>query len=204
MSLKRKFYKRSVYNFIDFLADIGGLFNSFRVLAFVMVSVFQYWGSYQFVMYDLFTNSRQQNQQFQHPLRASLSRNSPWYNIDEQSSEKVNRENIEINSVQWNVKKVCMLNLTTYILPKLRSCCCRRIKLTREQRLKTKALRHVLTEATITHITKQLRVLSAAVRETKSQQEWKRLRDQYQVMAYSELDSAKSSSNASLELQDML
>ena len=46
MSLKRKFYKRSVYNVIDFLADIGGLFNSFRVLAFVMVSVFQYWGSY--------------------------------------------------------------------------------------------------------------------------------------------------------------
>ena len=58
MSLKRKFSTRQVYSFIDFLADIGGLYNSFRFLAFILLSVFQYWGSYQFIMYDLFTESK--------------------------------------------------------------------------------------------------------------------------------------------------
>lgn len=46
MSLDRKHYKRSVYNFFNFLADVGGLFNSFRLISFAFVGIFQYWGVY--------------------------------------------------------------------------------------------------------------------------------------------------------------
>ena len=46
-----------------------------------------------------------------------------------------------------------------------------------------------MTETSITHIIKQLRVLSAAVRETKTASEWHTLLKENTVMAYSELDS---------------
>ena len=48
---------------------------------------------------------------------------------------------------------------------------------------------HVMNETSITHIIKQLRVLSAAVRETKTASEWRTLLKENQVKAYSELDS---------------
>ena len=46
MSLNRKHYKRTVYTFFDFLSEIGGLFNTFRLLSFVLVAIFQYQGPY--------------------------------------------------------------------------------------------------------------------------------------------------------------
>ena len=52
-----------------------------------------------------------------------------------------------------------------------------------------KARKHVMAEASISHIIKQLRVLTAAVRETKTAPEWRALLRENEVMAYSELDS---------------
>lgn len=58
LSLDRKNYKRRVYSFVDFLSDIGGLFNSFKLLSLALVMVFQYQSSYIFIMHDLFTKKR--------------------------------------------------------------------------------------------------------------------------------------------------
>ena len=49
-------YIRRIYASLDLLADLGGLTSSLALLSLVMVQVLQFYGEYQFVMHDLFTN----------------------------------------------------------------------------------------------------------------------------------------------------
>ena len=54
MSLSSKRYFRRVYSIMDFFAEMGGLAGSFGSLSFAAVYCFNYFGSYQFVMAELF------------------------------------------------------------------------------------------------------------------------------------------------------
>lgn len=53
MSLSQIEYKRTVYSFLDFLSDLGGLFGILVPLCTVIVTIFQYRGSYLRLMKDM-------------------------------------------------------------------------------------------------------------------------------------------------------
>ena len=49
ISMTRNRYLRTVYSFLDFLRDLGGLFSSLTPLCGVLVSILQYRGSYMYI-----------------------------------------------------------------------------------------------------------------------------------------------------------
>ena len=53
MSLSQVEYKRTVYSFLDFLSDIGGLFGTLGPFCGVIVTIFQYRGSYLNLMKEM-------------------------------------------------------------------------------------------------------------------------------------------------------
>ena len=53
MSRTRIEYTRTVYSFLDCLADLGGLFGALGPLGHFLVFVLQYRGSYMFVMSNM-------------------------------------------------------------------------------------------------------------------------------------------------------
>ena len=53
MSLSQIELSRRVYNSLDLLSDIGGLFSTFSTLFAVIVAMFQYRGSYLRLMKDM-------------------------------------------------------------------------------------------------------------------------------------------------------
>ena len=52
MSLNQNLYFRKVYTSLDFLAEIGGLFNALKGICLLIVGFLNYFGSFQFVMAD--------------------------------------------------------------------------------------------------------------------------------------------------------
>ena len=57
MNLNKKKYFRSVYSFLDFLSDLGGLFGATRPIILAILTVFNLYASYQFIMHELFIHS---------------------------------------------------------------------------------------------------------------------------------------------------
>merc|ERR1712051_168998 len=53
MSLSQIEYKRTVYSFLDFLSDLGGLFGTLGPFCGIIVTVFQYRGSYLNLMKEM-------------------------------------------------------------------------------------------------------------------------------------------------------
>ena len=54
LSLDKHFYYRSVYSSLDFLSELGGLFSAFGRFCLLIITAFNYFGSFQFVMADNF------------------------------------------------------------------------------------------------------------------------------------------------------
>ena len=52
MSFMHRSYSRQVYGTLDFLADIGGLFAALKAPFLLVISLFNFYSSYQFVMAD--------------------------------------------------------------------------------------------------------------------------------------------------------
>lgn len=97
LSITQRHNLRQVYSLFDFLADIGGFFSTIGALCVAMVSVFQYYGPYQFLMAGLFF-SRKDNDE-------NKNKKKPEVN-------KVPEQAIKIhNDVQWNSCKALLLNL---------------------------------------------------------------------------------------------
>lgn len=57
MNLNKKKYFRRVYSFLDFLSDVGGLFGATRPIILAILTVFNFYASYQFIMHELFIHS---------------------------------------------------------------------------------------------------------------------------------------------------
>jgi len=55
--------------------------------------------------------------------------------------------------------------------------------------LRTRSFRHILKETSISHIIKQLRVLNAACKSTRTAEEWEALEKENKLMAYSDLET---------------
>ena len=49
-------YVRQVYTFLEWLADIGGLFGALGPICMIFVKIFQLQASYQFVMAEMFVD----------------------------------------------------------------------------------------------------------------------------------------------------
>ena len=56
LSFIHRNYYRQVYNNLDLLADVGGLFSALKVPFIAVLIVFNFYNSYQFVMMDNFTH----------------------------------------------------------------------------------------------------------------------------------------------------
>lgn len=88
--------------------------------------------------------------------------------------------------MQWNSLKSLRLNLHTFLDPKHQMCC---LKPNVAQRRRAKSYDHLLQEASVSHIIQQIRVLNAAAKETRSTEEWYKLRRTHSLMAYEDLDT---------------
>ena len=53
MSLNKRVFIRQVYTFLDMIGELGGLFSALTPMCVLLVSIFQYQSSYQFVMADM-------------------------------------------------------------------------------------------------------------------------------------------------------
>ena len=58
MSTDRKQYYRRVYGGLDYIADLGGLLGAVAAVCRVIMGIFNFYGSYQFVMSELFVSSQ--------------------------------------------------------------------------------------------------------------------------------------------------
>ena len=54
MSPNKRIFSRSVFSFLDYLAELGGLFASLSSIVAFILLIFNYLSSYQFVMSELF------------------------------------------------------------------------------------------------------------------------------------------------------
>ena len=97
----------------------------------------------------------------------------------------------EFNDVQWNTIKTFKVNLHTFYWKYLPKCCRCCIKPNKKQRQRSAALDYSLNEINIANIIMELRVLKAAAKETRSAEEWLKLRRANLLMAYSDLDSER-------------
>ena len=61
MSLTIMDYSRKVYNFFDFLGDIGGLFGAFVQICYFIIKFFMHNGLETFLMADLFSINSKDN-----------------------------------------------------------------------------------------------------------------------------------------------
>ena len=55
LSNTKNIYYRTVYGFLDWLRDIGGLYGSIYAICFGIVLVFQFQGQNMFLMTEMFT-----------------------------------------------------------------------------------------------------------------------------------------------------
>lgn len=96
--------------------------------------------------------------------------------------------------MQWNSLKSLRLNLHTFLDPKHKICC---LKPDAAQRRRAKSYDHLLQEASVSHIIQQIRVLNAAAKETRSPEEWYKLRRTHSLKAYEDLDTDEEFSEVS-------
>ena len=52
LNLDRYYQKRTVYSIPDYLSNIGGLSSAVQPICFLFVVIFQYRGSYMYIMND--------------------------------------------------------------------------------------------------------------------------------------------------------
>ena len=128
-------YYRQLDTILDLLSSLGGLFSALSLIFYCIVSLFHFYGSYQFIMEDLFTNEK--SSMFVKSLRQKEK---------ERKSEKLQK-----TSVRFDCMKVVMLNLQAFICP---SACLKILKLSRRRRLIAKSYKHTLKEISITRIIK--------------------------------------------------
>ena len=57
MSFMHRNYYRQVYNSLDLMADLGGLFSALKLPFLVVLLALNFYNSYQFVMMDNFTHA---------------------------------------------------------------------------------------------------------------------------------------------------
>ena len=182
-------YFRRVYTILDLLSDLGGLFSSSKIICVVLLTIFQFYGSYQFVMNDLFSHNKHSRKNSLVLAKGRINRRP--------TQKKFKYEPARRNYCC----QVMRLNIQTFVRPKL-PCKCINRPLSREQHQLSKTYDHVLTLVSISNIIKQLRVLNAAAAQSMTRDQWKQLKNEYEVQAYSELDSDSSTDHLKYKKDD--
>ena len=117
MSLNKRLFIRKVYTFLDMIGELGGLFSALTPMCVLLVSIFQYQSSYQFVMADMMVDRDTSDAD----LKGSKSQITDQGNDAPQPKSKlaIKRK----NDTQWNALKSFKTNLQTFI-PKKWLCKC--------------------------------------------------------------------------------
>ena len=128
-------YFRQIDTILDLLASLGGLFSALSLIFYSIVSLFHFYGSYQFIMEDLFTEGK--SSKFDKSLKQKEK---------ERKSEKLQKA-----SVRFDCTSVVMLNLQAFICPRA---CLKNLRLSRRRRLVAKSYNYTLKEISITRVIK--------------------------------------------------
>ena len=163
MNLTKKIYLRSVYSSLDFISDIGGLFGALMPLFTAILTIFNFYASYQFIMHDLFTTRQDSKEEDEGQDELVNTKGKKKLKVKTAGSfKRFVQEKTVHNNVQWNSCKTMCLNLRTFVRPRFLCLCCSPNQ-SRSQRLESKGFRHVLKEVSIVNILKQIRVLQGVV-----------------------------------------
>ena len=74
LSNKKNFYFRTVYGFLDWLRDIGGLYGAIYGICFAIVFTIQFQGQNMFLMTEMFTVPQDENLSLSSRRKRRLSR----------------------------------------------------------------------------------------------------------------------------------
>ena len=160
MSMDRRDYFRNVYSILDFVSDLGGLYGAISPICVISLVILNFWSGYQFLMSDLFVGGVSTPR---HQKRLSGSQ------VDKQKEYSQESDNVQCNCC----KSLYISMVTMCAKPGSKNYCfCRP---SRAKRLRSKGLRFLLNELSISHIIRQLRVLNAATKKKFSELEWQEL-----------------------------
>ena len=140
MSLDSREYSREVFSTLDFASDLGGLFGAIAPFFVSVLTIVNFYSSYQFLMDDLYVTK---------------AKGFGWF-----------QKKLEKNHVQWRPFHSLYLTIVTLILPSCCKCC---ISRDRRTSLRIKGLNKVLYESSIANIIRQLRVLNALAKTGKTE-----------------------------------
>jgi len=135
--MDRRDYFRNVYSILDYVSDLGGLYGAISPFCVILLGVLNFWSSYQFLMGDLFVGGMSTSR---HKKRLSDSKKGREVIVE-----------LESNNTQSSCCNSLYISIVTMLTKpgSKSSCCCRP---SREIRLKSKGLRHMLHEISIDHI----------------------------------------------------
>ena len=98
-------------------------------------------------------------------------------------------QGLDRNDVQWRCCKSLYISMLTISGGSDKNCC---LSPSRKQRLRSKSLRYLLDEISITHIIRQLRVLNAAAKQRYTSNEWQELKKSHEYRLYSDAEKEVS------------
>ena len=180
-------YHRKVYSILDFLSELGGLYAAISTLCVISLVVVNFWGSYQFLMGDLF-------------VEGTHDQTSPRKKSSEADLPQLKNES---NNIQQHSGTSFYVSILALLSPGSKSCCfcCRP---SRQQRLRSKRLSHLLDEMSISHIIRQLRVLNAATKQRCSDVQWEQLQKSHAYIGQNDLDTDLEQSSITTQGQTLL
>lgn len=140
LSLEREEYHRQVYNTLDFLGDLGGLFSALAACGYIFILIFQFRGANMFLMNTMIPKDGENEQE------EDINTQDKYYS-------------------QWSCCRKSYVNLRVRCPRNVVNRCCTCLKMNRRDRiLYNNNLCQLEKEIHITHIVKTLRTLKAAVR----------------------------------------
>ena len=162
MSLSQIELSRRVYNSLDFLSDIGGLFGTLGPLCGIIVAIFQYRGSYLCLMDDM-------------------------GEAEENYQKSINRKNTPTptGTKRWCCSVFC-INLKMRCPNKLK---CKCLKMNQLERIQATHYRQLEREIHIGYILSTLRALKMMMREKFSSKEWRKAFAKHSQLGYPSDDS---------------
>ena len=109
--MDKTFFVRKVYSGLDYASDLGGLYSAIAPVLGGIVFIINFWGSYQFIMDDLFVG----------PKKNIKDEEGDQISIIALNGEPPKLE--PLNSAQWNPCQSLKLTLLA-IFPKMHCCRC--------------------------------------------------------------------------------
>ena len=184
-------YYRSVYTFLDWLRDIGGLYGSISAFCIAIVFIVQFQGQNMYLMAKLYAANTELPQQ-----GGCFGCRSAKTNEISPSSGKSLQDQ---HKLRWHLGQVFMTNLKRFCKDHTKVqkyCCC--LRSTQRDQVFINGYEKLTEEIRITNVLKQIRVMEGVLKDKLGKENWNKAVKKYRLrdpMAKDEKDHDEISTN---------